>query len=213
MVARPSDAPAGARDAPPASVRPPSCARTACQRRFVRPKGDRCQLFARHAQSSDSECRDQCAIQVSVRGSEMRSPESSPLCPVGAPCRAADPHSPVRSRAVSGQGRPSSSGCSSPRCVAIGLFAALAYAPIALWTGNARLLASASVALWGIALAPLVPTAGAGAEVPAAPLTSRGGGRVAAGALGRWTFRAGRLPGRCCGRCRSASSSRVPDLA
>jgi SpoVK/Ycf46/Vps4 family AAA+-type ATPase len=39
-----------------------------------------------------------------------------------------------------------------PLLVTIGLFAALAYAPFALWTGDRSRFASASVALWGIAL-------------------------------------------------------------
>src|SRR5215472_18725975 len=40
----------------------------------------------------------------------------------------------------------------APALVAIGLFAALAYAPFALWTGDRSRLASASVALWGVAV-------------------------------------------------------------
>ena len=39
----------------------------------------------------------------------------------------------------------------APALVAIGLFAALAYAPYALWTGDRSRFASLSVALWGIA--------------------------------------------------------------
>jgi SpoVK/Ycf46/Vps4 family AAA+-type ATPase len=40
----------------------------------------------------------------------------------------------------------------APALVAIGLFAMLAYGPYALWTGNRSRLASASVALWGVAV-------------------------------------------------------------
>ncbi|HSR87298.1 MAG TPA: AAA family ATPase [Streptosporangiaceae bacterium] len=40
----------------------------------------------------------------------------------------------------------------APALVAIGLFAALAYAPYALWTGDRSRLASAAVALWGVAV-------------------------------------------------------------
>jgi SpoVK/Ycf46/Vps4 family AAA+-type ATPase len=40
----------------------------------------------------------------------------------------------------------------APALVAVGLFGALAYAPYALWSGKRSPLATASVALWGIAL-------------------------------------------------------------
>ena len=40
----------------------------------------------------------------------------------------------------------------APALIAIGLFAALAYAPYALWTGDRSKTASAAVALWGIAV-------------------------------------------------------------
>jgi SpoVK/Ycf46/Vps4 family AAA+-type ATPase len=40
----------------------------------------------------------------------------------------------------------------APALVAVGLFAALAYAPFALWSGNRSPIATASVALWGVAV-------------------------------------------------------------
>src|SRR5215469_2886645 len=40
----------------------------------------------------------------------------------------------------------------APALIAVGLLAALAYAPYALWTGDRSKIASAAVALWGIAV-------------------------------------------------------------
>jgi SpoVK/Ycf46/Vps4 family AAA+-type ATPase len=76
----------------------------------------------------------------------------------------------------------------APALVAIGLFAALAYAPYALWSGQRSAIATGSVALWGIALVAARTHGLAGPRYllllipPAAAVVSH------AGVLGRWAI-------------------------
>src|SRR5215472_9342413 len=96
-----------------------------------------------------------CAIQVLAQGSEMRSPEQHSALPGRVTVQgwltrirqfASAAPLPVKLLVAVGI-------CIfAPALVAIGLFAALLYAPYALWSGQRSPIATASVALWGIAL-------------------------------------------------------------
>ena len=76
----------------------------------------------------------------------------------------------------------------APALVAIGLFAALAYAPYALWTGKRSVLATASVALWGIALIAARTHGLAGPRYLLLLLPPVAAAASHAGALGRWAI-------------------------
>src|SRR5215469_7009537 len=132
-----------------------------------------------------------CAIQVLVRGSEMRSPEQYSAQPGRATVQgwltrirqfASAAPLPVKALLVVGI-------CIfGPAIVAIGLFAALLYAPYALWSGQRSPIATVSVALWGVAIVAARTHGLAGPRYlllllpPVVALLSH------AGALGRWAI-------------------------